>query len=203
MLEYLPQNRLPTSHQVLQRYEYMRTNSEETISMSVDKLINEITYIWNKAYIPVMEKSCIKRKLQTSKKSTINRYNQMKKHKDRSDLSYFDDLFDIKSDSAKFRNEEDRLFYLDQKDPKKRVATLGTVDILDNEKIICNNVRYIREELKEKKKDVGKRGKRRAKLEVTDYPINEKRHRNTGKYVSIIGEEVNVSNTSAEDKDPD
>ena len=102
MLEYLPQNKLPTSHQVLQRYEYMRTNSEYTISMSVDKLIAEITYIWNKAYIPVMEKNHIKRKLLNSKKSTINRYIQMKKHKDRIDLSIFNDLFDIKSESAKF-----------------------------------------------------------------------------------------------------
>ena len=219
MLEYLPQNKLPTSHQVLQRYEYMRTNSKDTKSMSVNKLIDEIIYIWNKAYIPVMEKNHIKRKLLNSKKSTINRYIQMKKHKDRIDLSIFNELFDIKSDSAKFRNEEDRLFYLDQKDPEKRVATLGSVDILDNEKIICNNVRYTREELKEQNKEVGKVGKRRARLEVTDYPLNEKRHRNTGKYVideedklsnipeednvSIIGEEDNVSNTSAEDKDSD
>ena len=55
ILENLPQNKLPTCLQVLQRYECMRTNYTEEISVSVDRLILEITDIWNKAYIPIME----------------------------------------------------------------------------------------------------------------------------------------------------
>ena len=64
LLELLPQNKLPTCLQVVQRFECIRTNyREEEISMSVDRLIQEIIDIWNKAYIPVMDTRNIKRKL--------------------------------------------------------------------------------------------------------------------------------------------
>ena len=75
--------------------------------MSVDKLIQEIIDIWNKAYIPVMDERNIKRKLYHSKK-LINRYNSMKSHPECMKLSSFEVLFDIKSDSRKFRNEVDK-----------------------------------------------------------------------------------------------
>jgi len=57
----------------------MRKNNEETISESADRLILEITNIWNKAYISVKETRNIKRLLLVSKNSLINRYNSMKK----------------------------------------------------------------------------------------------------------------------------
>ena len=85
---------------------------------------------------------------------------------------------------------------------QKRVATIGIPDRLDNEKILSNKARYSRD----KQKDAGRRCKKQ-KLEVTVYPINEKRHtRYTGKYVedndsSIL--EDNISSICGEDNDPD
>ena len=116
-----------------------------------------------------METKTFKCKLLTYKNSLITRYNNMKKRPANMNLSSFDVLFDIKTDTAQFRNEEDRLFYLDQN--QKRVATLGIPDRLDNEKILSNKARYSRD----KQKDACRRCKKQ-KLEVTDYPINEKRH---------------------------
>ena len=110
------------------RFEFMRKYNEETITKSVDRLIMEITNIWNRAYITVKLTQNIKCLLLNSKKSLINRYNSMKKHPERMNLSQFDILFDIKCESAHFRNEDDRLFYLDQKD--KRIATIGTLNNL-------------------------------------------------------------------------
>ena len=151
----------------------MRKNKEETISESADRLILEITNIWNKAYISVKETRNIKRLLLVSKNSLINRYNSMKKHSERMNLENFDILFDIKSESAHFRNEDDRLFYLDQKD--KRIATIGTIDRLDSEKILKNKARYGREKLSENQKGKEKRCKRKHNIEVVNNPINEKR----------------------------
>ena len=158
----------------------MRKNNEETISESADRLILEITNIWNKAYISVKETRNIKRLLLESKNSLINRYNSMKKHSERMNLTKFDILFDIKSESAHFRNEDDRLFYLDQKD--KRIATIGTIDRLDSEKILKNKARYGREKLSENQKGKEKRCKRKQNIEVVNNPINEKRQRYTGTY---------------------
>ena len=181
LLEHLPQNRLPTCLQVVQRFECIRTNHrEEGISMSVDRLIQEIIDIWNKAYIPVMNERNIKRKLYDSKKSLINRYNSMKRHPERMKLSSFEVLFDIKSDSGKFRNEVDRLFYLDQNN--KRIATIGPIDILDNKKIQSNKERYSREILEEKSKEARQMGKRKLQLDAVEKPISEKRQHYTGKY---------------------
>ena len=132
------------------RFEFMRKYNEETITKSVDRLIMEITNIWNRAYITVKLTQNIKRLLLNSKKSLINRYNSMKKHPERMNLSQFDILFDIKCESAHFRNEDDRLFYLDQKD--KRIATIGTLDKLDSEKILKNKTRYEREKSSENQK---------------------------------------------------
>ena len=56
------------------------------------------------------------------------------------DLTEFDVLFDIKHKSGKFRNEEDRLFYLDQKED--RVATIGPLDKADNKILCANEERY-------------------------------------------------------------
>ena len=160
--EHLPGNRLPTCLQVLQRYEYIRTfNCKEKITESVDKLIKEIIAIWNKAYIPFQEEKGIKRKLLTSQNSLINRYSSMKRNEKNAhcmNLSCFDVLFDIKKQSEKFRNEEDEVFYLDQKG--KRVATLGTLDTVDNNKICVNQERYCREEIQGKKQNKTDRSKR-------------------------------------------
>ena len=57
----------------------MRKNNEETISESADRLILEITNIWNRAYIGVKVTRNIKRLLLQSPNSLINRYNSMKK----------------------------------------------------------------------------------------------------------------------------
>ena len=192
ILELLPQNKLPTCLQVVQRFECIRTNyREEEISMSVDRLIQEIIDIWNKAYIPVMETQNIKRKLFDSKKSLINRYKNMKRHLDAKKLSSLDVLFDIKSVSGKFRNDEDRLFYLDQND--KRIATIGPVDIPDNKKILSNNERYSREILEEKSKEAGQRGKRKLQLDAVESPSHEKRQMYTGKYEDNLSSDDNDS----------
>merc|ERR1711874_942134 len=66
----------------------------------------------------------------------VNNPNNEKKHSEHMNLAKFNILFDIKSESAHFRNEDDRLFYLDQKD--KRIATIGTLNRLDYEKILKN-----------------------------------------------------------------
>ena len=89
--------------------------------------------IWNKAYIPTMQIQSIKRKLQ----NILKKYNQ-KKYKTENFTEYV--LFDIKLTSGKFRNEEDRQFYLDQMG--KRVATRGPLDIADSKKICANEERY-------------------------------------------------------------
>ena len=78
----------------------MRKYNEETISESADKLIMEITNIWNRAYITVMLTQKMKCLLLNRKKSLINRYTSMKKHPERMNLSKFDILFDIKSKLA-------------------------------------------------------------------------------------------------------
>ena len=158
----------------------MRKYNEETITKSVDRLIMEITNIWNRAYITVKLTQNIKRLLLNSKKSLINRYNSMKKHPERMNLSQFDILFDIKCESAHFRNEDDRLFYLDQKD--KRIATIGTLDKLDSEKILKNKTRYEREKSSENQKGKKNISKRKLNIEVVNNPINEKRQRYTGTY---------------------
>ena len=124
---------------ILFRYEFIRQNSEEEISETVNIIIQEILDIWNKAYIQTMDMKHIKRKLLHSKKSLINRYKNMKRHVERIDFSKFNVLLDIKKGTANFRNEEDRMFYLDQKD--KRVATIGSVDRIDNKNILCNTAR--------------------------------------------------------------
>ena len=158
----------------------MRKYNEETITKSVDRLIMEITNIWNRAYITVKLTQNIKRLLLNSKKSLINRYNSMKKHPECMNLSQFDILFDIKCESAHFRNEDDRLFYLDQKD--KRIATIGTLDKLDSEKILKNKTRYEREKSSENQKGKKYKSKRKLNIEVVNNPINEKRQRYTGTY---------------------
>ena len=158
----------------------MRKYNEETITKSVDRLIMEITNIWNRAYITVKLTQNIKRLLLNSKKSLINRYNSMKKHPERMNLSQFDILFDIKCESAHFRNEDDRLFYLDQKD--KRIATIGPLDKLDSEKILKNKTRYEREKSSENQKGKKNISKRKLNIEVVNNPINEKRQRYTGTY---------------------
>ena len=151
----------------------MRKNNEETISESADRLILEITNIWNRAYISVKVTRNIKRLLLKSKNSLINHYNSMKRHPERMKLSSFEVLFDIKSDSGKFRNEVDRLFYLDQNN--KRIATIGPIDILDNKKIQSNKERYSREILEEKSKEARQMGKRKLQLDAVEKPINEKK----------------------------
>ena len=146
MLENLPENRLPTKLQVLQRFEHMRknNNTNELVSSLIDTLIKEISTIWNKAYIPIQSEKNIKRKLDC----IIKRYNSKKKNVKKSyfNLSSFEVLFDIKS-SSKFRNKEDEDFYLDQKD--KRKATIGTVDLPDSRKITQSELRKMREEYEE------------------------------------------------------
>ena len=137
----------------------MRKNNEETISESADRLILEITNILNRAYIGVKVSLNTKRLLLKRKNYLINRYNSMKKHSEHMNLAKFDILFYIKSESAHFRNEDDRLFYLDQKD--KRIATIGTLDRLDYEKILKNKARYGREKLSENQKGKEKRCKRK------------------------------------------
>ena len=65
LLESLPGNRLPTTLQVLQRFEWIRkSNSNSENNEIIDLLIEEILVIWNKAYIPTMVKRNIKTKLQ-------------------------------------------------------------------------------------------------------------------------------------------
>ena len=99
LLEHLPVNRLPTSLQVLQRYEFFRkSNPTEKASVIYDILIKEMVSIWNKAYIPIMKEQNIKRKLEKLRKKYVH---SKKQHYN---LMVFDVLFDIKSESGKFRN---------------------------------------------------------------------------------------------------
>ena len=98
-IEYLPENRFPTEHQVLQRFEYIRLNnhSNKKVSSIIDTLIKEISILWNRAYIPIQADKNIKRKLGKiidcyKAKQKKDRY----KAEQRKDLSCFDVLFDIK-----------------------------------------------------------------------------------------------------------
>ena len=102
------------NHWIFVGLPYFRKNHEETISESADRLILEITNIWNRAYIGVKVSLNTKRLLLKRKNYLINHYNSMKKHSEHMNLAKFDILFYIKSESAHFRNEDDRLFYLDQ-----------------------------------------------------------------------------------------
>ena len=64
ILENLPGNRLPTTLHVLQSYECIRKSDCTSKADEIyDLLVEEILAIWNKAYIPTMEKWNIKRKL--------------------------------------------------------------------------------------------------------------------------------------------
>ena len=184
MLEHLPGNRLPTVHQVLQRFEHMRHSNltNESVSSSIDTIIKEISTIWNKAYIPIQEDKHIKRKLN----KMIDRYNAKKKNakNDSFDLTCFDVLFDIKKLSCKFRNEDDEAFYLDQKG--NRIATIGTVDLADNKKIMANQLRKLREEYEEPQKTQnGLCGKRKLLLDPATPPKHEKRQRSIGSYADL------------------
>ena len=138
ILENLPGNRLPTTLQILQRYECIRKSDCTSKATEIyELLVQEVLTIWNKAYIPSMEKRNIKRKLENiGKKYTTSK--RLKK-----DLTEFYVLFDIKHKSGNFRNEEDRLFYLDQKG--ERVATIGPLNKADSKKICANEERYKRD----------------------------------------------------------
>ena len=62
LLDNLPGNRLPTTLQVLQRYEWIRkSNTNSETNEIIDLIIEEVLAIWNKAYIPTMQ---IQRKYQ-------------------------------------------------------------------------------------------------------------------------------------------
>ena len=138
LLENLPGNRLPTNLQLMQRYECIRKSNYNTNTTDIcEILVEEVLAIWNKAYIPVIEKRNIKKKLVDIQKKYIN----IKKNK--KDLTRFDVLFDIKPKFGHFRNEEDRLFYLDQQG--ERVATIGPLDKADNKKLAANKQRYKRD----------------------------------------------------------
>ena len=70
ILEHLPGNRLPTTQQVLQRYECIRkSNCTSKATDIYELIIQEVLAIWNKAYIPVMEKRTVKRKLESIRKN--------------------------------------------------------------------------------------------------------------------------------------
>ena len=145
-------------------------------------------------FISTQLRKNVKRTLLQNKNSLINRYNVLKrkakvlKRKAKKgqciDLSCFDVLFDIK-DSGKFRNEEDRAFYLDQKGD--RVSTIGSVDVVDTMKIQDNLDRYSREDDQERSNTSPKpsRGKRKLVLECTTPPTHEKRKRYAGSYIDL------------------
>ena len=70
ILEHLPGNRLLSTKQVLQRYEYIRkSNCTSKATEIYELLIQEVLAIWNKAYIPVMEKRNVKKKLEDIRKN--------------------------------------------------------------------------------------------------------------------------------------
>ena len=115
------------------------------------------------------------------------------------DLSEFDVLFDIKHTSGKFRNEEDRLFYLDQKED--RVATIGPLDKADNKILCANEERYKRDQTPKKIEGKG-RGKRKMKLDVCTPPMN-KRARCTKSYSEVDDSICEESVSSREIFDPD
>ena len=53
ILDNLRGNRLPTTLQVLQRYEWIRkSNTNSETNEIIDLIIEEVLAIWNKAYIP-------------------------------------------------------------------------------------------------------------------------------------------------------
>ena len=65
LLENLPGNRLPTNLQLMQRYECIRKSNCNTNTTDIcEILVEEVLAIWNKAYIPAMEKRTIKKKLE-------------------------------------------------------------------------------------------------------------------------------------------
>ena len=56
ILENLPWNRLPTTIQVLQRYEWIRILDCTSKATEIyELLVQDILPLWNKAYIPVMK----------------------------------------------------------------------------------------------------------------------------------------------------
>ena len=147
------------------------------VTVTADILVDEILAIWNRAFISTQLRKNVKRNLLQNKNSLINRYNVLKRKAKKGqciDLSCFDVLFDIK-DSEKFRNEEDRAFYLDQKGD--RVSTIGSVDVVDTMKIQDNLDRYSREDDQERSNTSPKpsRGKRKLVLECTTPPTHKKR----------------------------
>ena len=75
ILENLPGNRLPTTLQILQRYECIRKSDCTSKATEIyELLVQEVLAIWNKAYIPSMEKRNIKRKLENiGKKYTTSK----------------------------------------------------------------------------------------------------------------------------------
>ena len=55
LLDNLPGNRLPTTLQVLQRYEWIRkSNTNSETNEIIDLIIEEVLAIWNKAFIPTI-----------------------------------------------------------------------------------------------------------------------------------------------------
>ena len=187
-LEHLSVMKLPTELQALQRHEHLRlTHDHLPVTETVDILVDEILAIWNRAFISTQLRRNVKRTLLQNKNSLINRYNVLKRKAKKGqciDLSCFDVLFDIK-DSGKFRNEEDRAFYLDQKGD--RVSTIGSVDVVDTMKIQDNLDRYSREDDQERSNTSHKpsRGKRKLVLECTTPPTHEKRKRYAGSYMEL------------------
>ena len=187
-LEHLSVMKLPTELQALQRHEHLRlTHDHLPVTDTVDILVDEILAIWNRAFISTQLRKNVKRTLLQNKNSLINCYIVLKKKAQKGqciDLSCFDVLFDIK-DSGKFRNEEDRAFYLDQK--RDRVSTIGSVDVVDTMKIQDNLDRYSREGDQERSNTSHKpsRGRRKLVLECTTPPTHEKRKRYAGSYMEL------------------
>ena len=199
ILEHIPENRLPTSLQVFQRYEYIRKfNPSEETSVIYDIVIKEVISIWEKSYIPTMEEQNIKRKLIMLGKTYVS----SKRHK--KNLNDFNTLFDIKSKYGKFRNKDEN-FYLDQKNERK--ATMGPIDIIDNKKIESNQSRYNCNKSNQDcnhPKTRGNPGRRKLQVEPVTTPI-EKRAKFNGSYSEIndsIYEGFNMSKNDKED-DPD
>ena len=76
LLENLPGNRLPTNLQLMQRYECIRKSYCNINTTDIcEILVEEVLAIWNKAYIPVMEKRNIKKKLENIRKKYTNSKN--------------------------------------------------------------------------------------------------------------------------------